>query len=213
MSTTLYTQRLEAPAVSAVALADVLSYLRLPASTPEVSLVTQFMESAVQAVELSGGLGLIRQKWRFVAHKWKISLPDRKSFRGPDVLVRYPGCSIKEMKLARTPLISVDAVKVAGSNGLMEDIAPALYQIESVGQTVFLRNAYGADLPNPTKDRFGIRVDATIGFGDTPSTIPPTLRQAILLLVASYYENRGKENLEMPQAVKTLLAPWREVKI
>jgi uncharacterized phiE125 gp8 family phage protein len=56
-------------------------------------------------------------------------------------------------------------------------------------------------------------VDATIGFGDTPSTIPPTLRQAILLLVASYYENRGKGNLEMPQAVKTLLAPWREVKI
>jgi len=213
MSTTLYTQRLEAPAVSAVALADVLSYLRLPANTPEVSLVTQFMESAVQAVELSCGLGLIRQKWRFVAHRWKISLPDRKSFRGPDVLVRYPGCSIKEMKLARTPLISVDAVKVAGTNGLMEDIAPALYHIESVGQTVFLRNAYGADLPNPTKDRFGIRVDATIGFGDTPSTIPPTLRQAILLLVASYYENRGKGDLEMPQAVKTLLAPWREVKI
>jgi hypothetical protein len=213
MSTTLYTQRLEAPAVSAVALADVLSYLRLPANTPEVSLVPQFMESAVQAVELSCGLGLIRQKWRFVAHRWKISLPDRKSFRGPDVLVRYPGCSIKEMKLARTPLISVDTVKVAGTNGLMEDIAPALYQIESVGQTVFLRNAYGADLPNPTKDRFGIRVDATIGFGDTPSTIPPTLRQAILLLVASYYENRGKGNLEMPQAVKTLLAPWREVKI
>jgi uncharacterized phiE125 gp8 family phage protein len=117
------------------------------------------------------------------------------------------------MKLARTPLISVDAVKVAGTNGLMEDIAPALYQIESVGQTVFLRNAYGADLPNPTKDRFGIRVDATIGFGDTPSTIPPTLRQAILLLVASYYENRGKGYVDMPQGVKTLLAPFRDVNI
>ncbi|MFN7666701.1 MAG: head-tail connector protein, partial [bacterium] len=159
------------------------------------------------------GLVMILQMWGFGAHNWKISLPDRKCLGGPDVLVRYPGCSIKEMKLARTPLISVDAVKVAGSNGLMEDIAPALYQIESVGQTVFLRNAYGADLPNPTKDRFGIRVDATIGFGDTPSTIPPTLRQAILLLVASYYENRGKGDLDMPQSVKTLLSPWREVKI
>ncbi|MFM7623148.1 MAG: hypothetical protein ACKO57_09275 [Alphaproteobacteria bacterium] len=213
MSTTPYTQRLEAPAVSAVALADVLSYLRLPTATPEVSLITHFMESAVQAVELYCGLGLIRQKWRFVTHKWTIRLPDRKSFRGPDVLVRYPGCSIKEMKLARTPLISVDAVKVAGTNGLMEDIAPALYQIESVGQSVFLRNAYGADLPNPTKDRFGIRVDATIGFGDTPSAIPATLRHAILVLVASYYENRGKGYTDMPQSVKTLLAPWREVNL
>ncbi len=50
MSATPYMQRLEAPAVSAVALADVLSYLRLPVATPEVPLVTQFLESAVQAV-------------------------------------------------------------------------------------------------------------------------------------------------------------------
>lgn len=213
MTTTLYTQRLEAPAVSAVPLADVLSYVRLPAATPEASLVEQFLESAVQAVELYCGLGLIRQKWRFVSHKWTITLPDRKTFRGPDVLVRYPGCSMKEIKLARTPLISVDAVKVFGINGLMEDIAPALYQVESVGQTVFLRNAYGADLPNPTKDRFGIRVDATIGFGDTPSTIPPMLRQAILVLVASYYENRGQGYTDMPPPVKTLLAPWRQVNL
>jgi hypothetical protein len=213
MTTTLYTQRLEGPAVSAVALADVLAYLRLPVATPEASLVTQFVDTAIQAIELYCGLGLIRQKWRFVAHRWKISLPDRKTFQGPDVLVRYPGCSVKEMKLSRTPLISVDAVKVAGTSGLMEDIPSSLYLIESVGQTVYLRNAYGADLPNPTKDRFGIRVDTTIGFGDTASTIPPTLRQAVFVLVASYYENRGTGKLDMPQSVKDLLAPWREVRV
>ncbi len=96
MSATLYTQRLEAPAVSAVALADVLSYLRLPANTPEVSLVTQFMESAVQAVELSCGLGLIRQKWRLWPINGKSVYRIVKAFGGRMSWCVTPGVRLRK---------------------------------------------------------------------------------------------------------------------
>ena len=208
--TILYTQRTEAPAVLAVNLNDVLAYLRLPASTPDSSLVSQFIDSATQAIELYCDIALISQKWRFVANKWSITMPQRKSFSGPDVLVRYPGCAIKELKIPRTPIISISSLKIANSDGTMEVISPSQYIIESVGQTVYLRNAFGNDLPNPAKNRFGIQIDATMGFGTTPSTVPPTIKQAIMAMTAYFYDNRGTSKIDIPNNIKEMINPWRD---
>ena len=39
----------------------------------------------------------------------------------------------------------------------------------------------------------GIELDVEVGYGDAPADVPEPLRQAIRLLVAHWYENRGAD--------------------
>jgi uncharacterized phiE125 gp8 family phage protein len=46
-------------------------------------------------------------------------------------------------------------------------------------------------MPVPGRIAAGIELDVTVGFGDAAADVPEPLRQAIRLLVAHWYENRG----------------------
>ena len=46
-------------------------------------------------------------------------------------------------------------------------------------------------LPAPGRALAGIEIDVEAGYGDAPADVPQPLRQAIELLVAHWYENRG----------------------
>jgi len=66
----------------------------------------------------------------------------------------------------------------------------------------------------PGRALAGIEVDVAVGYGDAPGDVPQPLRQAIKLLVAHWYENRGLIALGQPVAVlpasaAALLAPYR----
>ena len=59
-------------------------------------------------------------------------------------------------------------------------------------------------------------VEFTAGYGAVADKVPAPLRQAILQLVARWYEHRGDEPQEMvplPTSVTTLLAPYRRVRL
>ena len=60
----------------------------------------------------------------------------------------------------------------------------------------------------------GIELDVTAGYGDAAIDVPEPLRQAIRLLVAHWYENRGliasgTTTSVLPSTVAALLAPYR----
>jgi len=58
-------------------------------------------------------------------------------------------------------------------------------------------------------------IKITAGYGDW-ADIPANLRQAMLLLAASYYENRDvmvKGAVQMPYAVAALLAPFQRIRL
>lgn len=59
----------------------------------------------------------------------------------------------------------------------------------------------------------GIEIDITAGYGDAASDVPEALRQAVRLLVAHWYENRGLATTGaitvLPATVAALLAPYR----
>jgi uncharacterized phiE125 gp8 family phage protein len=50
------------------------------------------------------------------------------------------------------------------------------------------------------------------GYGRIPGQVPATLRQAILMLVAYFYENRTGEQ-EMPATVVTLVRPFADFRL
>ena len=68
--------------------------------------------------------------------------------------------------------------------------------------------------PAPERPAAGIEIDITCGYGDASADVPEPLRQAIRLLVAHWYENRGLiasggEVAALPQSAAALIAPYR----
>jgi uncharacterized phiE125 gp8 family phage protein len=69
----------------------------------------------------------------------------------------------------------------------------------------------------PGRSAAGIELDVSAGYGAAAIDVPEPLRQAIRLLAAHWYENRGVVALgqtsavTLPVSVPALLAPYRMV--
>jgi uncharacterized phiE125 gp8 family phage protein len=68
--------------------------------------------------------------------------------------------------------------------------------------------------PSPGRVVAGIELDVEVGYGDAPPDVPADLRQAIRLLVAHWYENRGLIAIGsgiavLPQTAAALITPYR----
>ena len=72
---------------------------------------------------------------------------------------------------------------------------------------------------NRQKMAAGIALDVTVGYGDTALDVPEPLRQAMRLLIAHWYENRGlvvtgaMSLAALPATVAALIAPYRMVSL
>lgn len=61
----------------------------------------------------------------------------------------------------------------------------------------------------------GIKFEADYGFGTAENNIPNSIKQALLITCASFYENKGDDSYEMtlPPTAMFLLAPYKSVRI
>ncbi|WP_157961776.1 head-tail connector protein [Acuticoccus kandeliae] len=115
------------------------------------------------------------------------------------------------IRLGPAPIQSVDAVTVYGDDGMPVLVSSAEYEVDLYSAPGRLRLAsgrfWGARAMN------GIEVDVTAGYGD-PDDVPGPLKQAILMLVAYWYEQReaalvGAVSDFVACGITTLTAPYR----
>lgn len=114
------------------------------------------------------------------------------------------------LELPRPILQSV--VSVTCSHPDIGDIVldPSAYQVDIMSEPGRVR-LINRSL-DPTFRNLQIRF--TAGYGDTPASVPMPIQQAILLLTAHMYENRGDtETTGVPGAVEALLWPYRSYSI
>jgi uncharacterized phiE125 gp8 family phage protein len=104
--------------------------------------------------------------------------------------------------LKRGPIQAVTSVKYTKADGSSVTIDPSEYLLTSTGDIYPVRC-----WPNAALVRVeGVQVQYTAGY----TTIPPATKQAMLLLIGHWYENReavviGKAPAKMPMAVESLL--------
>jgi uncharacterized phiE125 gp8 family phage protein len=72
--------------------------------------------------------------------------------------------------------------------------------------------------PPPGLAAHGIEINLTAGFGATAAAVPAPIRQALLMLVAHWYEHRdpieiGAEATVIPTGVSELMQPWRRARL
>jgi len=182
---------LTAPAEEPVTLAEARAHLRLD-GTEENPLVEALIAAARAALEAETRRAFVTQSWRLTLDDWP---------EGP-------------VKLPLAPAQAVTAVRVASLSGAMLPIDPAFYETDLAGEPPRLAAKRGQAWPMPATRLAGIAVDFTAGYG-AAADVPPPLKQALLLLVAHWFEHREPmgAGTELPRMITALVAPYKRVRL
>lgn len=180
------------PAAEPVTLAEAKAHLRV-AHADEDSLISTLIASARRHVEARTGLLLIQQNWTCYADDW-------------------PEDGVMALPLA--PLIAVDEVAVFGDDDVKAVIDPAHYYVDLASRPPRLLQRGSRVWARPGRIGNGIAISVTAGFGPSSDAVPAPLREAILQLIAHWFEHRGDGKPPLPPlTVDTLIQPYREVRL
>lgn len=180
---------LTAPAVEPLSLADAKTFLRVEHDADD-AIIASLVSAARNHVEALTRSALIAQTWRLVLDRW----PD-----GGRIKPRIG------------PLRALAAVRVFNADGEASAIDPETFVIDVAAGAIA---APCWSLPAPGRSAAGIELDIEVGFGEAASDVPPTLLQAIRMLVAHWYENRGlmaigQSVAMMPASVNAMISSHR----
>lgn len=175
-----------APTSEPISLTEAKSHLRID-TTDDDTLITSLI---VAAREYAQGF----QNRAFVTQTYELWL---------DAWPEY-------IQIPRPPLQSITSIKYYGTDNIEYTMAPADYFADSKSEPGRVVLAYGKSWPSTTlRPANGIVVTFVAGYGAAAS-VPQQVKQAMLLLVSWWYENReaattGKVSKEIEFAVHALL--------
>lgn len=109
-------------------------------------------------------------------------------------LAAFPGVSQSNprgaIKLPRPPLASVTSVYYYDGTGELVQLSASAYQVDDVREPGEIVPAPETDWPDSQEDRVGaVKVTYVAGVA-TAGAIDPRIKQAVLMLVSHWYENR-----------------------
>lgn len=180
---------LTAPAAEPLSLVDAKRFLRVEHGDDD-AIISSLISAARNHVEALTRCALIAQTWRLVLDRW----PD-----GGRIAPRIG------------PLRSLVAARVFSAVNDASMIDPDIFVIDAAAGVIA---APSWSLPVPGRSVAGIELDLEVGFGETASGVPPTLLQAIRMLMAHWYENRGliaigQSVAIMPASVNAMISSHR----
>ena len=185
-----------APAVPPATLSDAKAHLRVD-GTDEDALITSLVETATTHIERRFGLALITQGVTVVRDGW------------PDAWL---------VELPLSPVQSVSSITIFEADGGGIEFDNGHYFADTISHPPRIVLHGTAPWPKPGRRANGIEIAVTAGFGDAPSDVPEPIRQALLLLVAHWFERREPvvledEPHEIPDTVSALLNSFKPVRL
>lgn len=181
-----------------VTISEAQAWLRVD-SQDDATEVTTLITTARQIVEDLTGRAILTQSWRMVASQWPAG-----RFAGVENVVQLP----------RSPLASVTSVKYYPDNGgAQATFASSNYHVVTAITPGILVLADNASWPDLAVRPDAVEINFTAGAATTPE-IPPSLRHAVLLVLAHLYELRspvavGNIVNELPFSLRHLLESHR----
>ncbi len=182
---------INSPVIEPLSLNEVKTHLRVD-HDHEDNLLTDTLKAARQYVEFASGRKLITQIWR----QYMTSFP-----------------ADRNVVFQVSPIQTVTAITLFDSDGTPHLLAAQDSEIIRGSQPAVLALSVSID---PILAANGLEIDCVAGYGDLGIDVPDTLKRAILLLVAHWYEFRGAiapqdQPVSLPPGFDTLMAPFRRV--
>jgi uncharacterized phiE125 gp8 family phage protein len=179
------------PAVEPVTLDEAKLHLRIDGDD-EDDLISASLTAAREMCELEARRAFTTQTWELALECWPKD---------------------DQIVLPRPPLQSVTSIKYLDWQGVETTINSADYIVDTASKPGRVWLAYGKCWPSATlRPGPAIRVRYVAGYGAVADDVPQRYRQAILLLLGHYYENRegvvaqGRYSLTpIPLGVRSLL--------
>jgi uncharacterized phiE125 gp8 family phage protein len=184
------------PAAEPVTLAEAKAHLRVD-SDAEDTLISSLIITSRLHIEAALGLAFITQGWSYFIDAWPPT---------------------GEIRLPLRPVQSIAAVRLYAADESIETVPADTYVLDGSGTPARLVRNAATSWPKPSRPANGIEIAFVGGYGDTASDVPAPIRQAILLLIAHWYEHRepvvvGAPGVPVPPMVSELLLPYRSVRL
>lgn len=183
-----------APAAEPVSASEAKSHMRVD-TTADDTYIGTLITVARQNVESHLRRALINQTWELV-------------------LDAFPAGAFR---LPKPPLASVTSIKYTDVDGNESTYSSANYIVDTDTEPGRVVLKTGQTWPAVVlREASAVRVRYVAGYGAAGSSVPQAIRQAILLVCGSLYENRedvivaqGVSIGTLPFGVEALLAPYR----
>lgn len=196
-----------APAVLAVSVADMKSYLRVDTSDDD-DLIQAFIESATEYIKQYIRRSLITETLELTMDGFGTAEYDPLIKLGAGVHTgsyAYLTGYGNEFDLPFCPIQSITSIKTYDRDNTESTYSSANYELDETGGRVYLNEGY--TWPSNLRAREAVKVRYVSGYGDAGSDIPAPITQAIKLYVGKMYDCR--EACEMPDMCKSLLAAYK----
>lgn len=191
MALTLVTAPTDLP----INLGQAKAQLRITASD-EDALILGYIRAAV--ANLDGRDGTLGRA--LCTQTWELALD------------KFP--AVDFIRLPLPPIQSITSVKYVDGDGVQQTFSSANYNLTAdKGVSPMVRLAYGQSWPATRNQPDAVTVRYVAGYG-AMNDVPETVRQALLLMVAHFYETRqpltvGVSVMPNPMTVEFLLSPYR----
>ncbi len=173
------------PALEPVTLSEAKAHLRVDL-TDEDTLISSLIAAARIHVEAYVHRILITQTWAIYLDKWPSGQP---------------------LRLPISPVQSVSAINIYAEDNTFVTTDATNYVVDAVSVPPRILWRGPGSTPRPGRQLNGIEIIVTAGYGATSAQVPQPIRQAILMLIAQWFEHRQPPTLDEPgEAVPPVVA-------
>lgn len=161
-------------ATTAITLAEAKAQMRVETDDDD-ALITRLIAAAIAFTDAQGSLGkaIITQTWR-----------------------QWIGNNPSEVLLLIKPSISVTAVKYYDTEGDLQTAVLADFDVLGTPSYRYVKAKSGYTWPTAQVRPDAIAIEYTAGYGSATTDVPETIRHALLMLVAHWYENRENSTMD-----------------
>lgn len=158
----------------------------------EDAALAGFLRAAIAAIEARTGKVLLTRRFRMRLDDWRDRLGQ---------------------PLPLAPVLAIERVEIDDGQGTVTDVPPESWRLVPERDRPLLIPG-GVLLPYVPRTGW-VEVTFTAGFGAGWDTVPADLAQAVMMLAARYYEDRGfgDHRGAMPFGVSALIERWRAVRL
>ena len=132
-----------------------------------------------------------------------------------DTLVtQYSDNWLEVYRLYKSPVSSITSVKYYDTNDSLQTLASSNYILDNASKPARIGLAVDGTLPSLSDRINAVAVQYTVGYGTASTDVPEAIRQAVLITIGNFYENRqsvitGRTATELPLSSQYLLNQYK----